>query len=111
MKRYSTLPRFPELEAHHKIQFNVIPRTSFLFSEGLITLQRIESAYSKPQLKVAYFLLAFFKVNQGRQKWGLFEQRRLTKKKELYLLIIFKQNKIYNCLYFSSSGFLCLLYF
>ena len=29
MKGYFTLPRAPELESHHHIQFSVIPRISF----------------------------------------------------------------------------------
>ena len=31
LKRYFTFPRFPELESHHPMQFNVIPKTLFFF--------------------------------------------------------------------------------
>ena len=30
MKGHSTLPRAPELDPHHQMQFNVIPRTFFI---------------------------------------------------------------------------------
>ena len=39
MKGYSTLPRPPELESHHRIHFNVIPKTS-LFGGVLLLCQK-----------------------------------------------------------------------
>ena len=49
MKGYSTLPRSPELEPHHQIQFSIIPRT-ILFGKDSYPplLQEIQSAFSKP---------------------------------------------------------------
>ena len=45
MKGYFILPKCPELELYHQMQFSIIPRT-VLFG-GLTLLQEIQSAYFK----------------------------------------------------------------
>ena len=51
MKKYSLKRRSPELELPHHTQFMVIPRTSFSGNMGYFNLlQRMQSAYYKPQI-------------------------------------------------------------
>ena len=53
----TTLPRPPELELHHCIQFSVITRTP-LEQSGVITLwQAMQSVYSNPHKQGGEFVL------------------------------------------------------
>ena len=60
IKRYSTLPRSPELEPHNQLQFSVIPRIAHFFfriQEGFSSLQKILLSYSKSPPKELIFIL------------------------------------------------------
>ena len=50
VKGYSTIPRAPEAELYHWIKFSFITSILHFFEEagGLTSLNRLESAYSKP---------------------------------------------------------------
>ena len=50
MKNYSTLPRDPEQEPHHQMQFSFLFKTApFYGGGGLIPLQEIQLACSQPR--------------------------------------------------------------
>ena len=58
MKTLSILPRYPEMKPFHQIQFSVILKTSFLIGD-LTSMQRIQSAYTKPCRKKPFHQIQF----------------------------------------------------
>ena len=45
---YSTLPKSPEQDPYHQMQFSIIPRTPLLGAGALTPRQQIQSEYFKP---------------------------------------------------------------
>ena len=54
MKTYPLLPRSPELEPHHLIQFRVMHKISIHFFWGLTTMQGVQSRFSKPGRRTVF---------------------------------------------------------
>ena len=80
MKGYSTLSRALELEPHHKIQFNIIPRTCLFFVKWE---ECILSSANRDKIKEKYFdINKKYKKKKGVMLFFSFKNRNTLHRKK-----------------------------